>query len=277
MKTDGDGYFQQDSSLDLHLENIAPGAVDIDEAELIRTYHGWFWDDRLTKMLDPGDIFSGQPAQMAPGADYHGTRSDTEWALTHYIARVRATDSGGGAQRTALAIPIERPGFTAVAPTKAEVPVWLGMWANPGDIIPLLEGGKTVHWLVLGGEIVNWSGETVRVAGLHVTVLTPGGTIVVDRECNYDFRKFHYSDWPAVPSSPTAHAELPDPYTVFVDGIEIPSSVDVSAGLDRAPRPELQAARRLVRLGDACRPRGVAGDAADARAGTRELDTSATA
>ena len=231
VKTDGDGYFQQDSSLDLHLENIAPGAVDIDEAELIRTYHGWFWDDRLTKMLDPGDIFSGQPAQMAPGADYHGTRSDTEWALTHYIARVRATDSGGGAQRTALAIPIERPGFTAVAPTKAEVPVWLGMWANPGDIIPLLEGGKTVHWLVLGGEIVNWSGETVRVAGLHVTVLTPGGTIVVDRECNYDFRKFHYSDWPAVPSSPTAHAELPDPYTVFVDGIEIPSSVDVSAGL----------------------------------------------
>ena len=43
--------------------------------------------------------------------------------------------------------------------------MWLGMWANPGDIIPLIKDGKTVHWLVLGGEIVNWSGETVRVAG----------------------------------------------------------------------------------------------------------------
>ncbi len=231
VKTDANGYFEQDSSLDLHLKSIAPGAVDIVEAELIRTYHGWFWDDRVTQMLDPGDIFSGQPAHMAAGADYHGTRGDGEWALAHYVARVRATDSGGAAQRTALAIPIERSGFAAVAPTEATVPVWLGMWANPGDIIPLIKGGKNVHWLVLGGEIVNWSGETVSVAGLHVTVLTPGGKIVVDRECNYDFRKFHYSDWPAVPQSPTTHGELVDPYTVFVDGIEIPAKVDVSAGL----------------------------------------------
>ena len=92
VKTDANGYFEQDSSLDLHLKSIAPGAVDINEAELIRTYHGWFWDDRLTQMLDPGDIFSGQPAHMAAGADYHGTRGDSEWALTHYIARLRATD-----------------------------------------------------------------------------------------------------------------------------------------------------------------------------------------
>ena len=74
--------------------------MDINEAELIRTYHGWFWDDRLTQMLDPGDIFSGQPAHMAAGADYHRTRGDSEWALTHYIARLRATSSGGAAQRT---------------------------------------------------------------------------------------------------------------------------------------------------------------------------------
>ena len=231
VKTDSNGYFEQDSSLDLQLKSIAPGPVDLVEAELIRTYHGWFWDDRLTKMLDSGEIFSGKPAQMAGGVVYHGTRSDTEWALTHYIARVRATDSGGAAQRTALSVPIERSGFAAVAPTEAAVPVWLGMWANPADIVPLSKGGKTVHWLVLGGEIVNWSGETVSVAGLHVTVLTPGGTIVVDRECNYDFRKFQYPDWPTLPPSPTAHADLPDPYTVFVDGIEIPAKVDVSAGL----------------------------------------------
>jgi len=34
-----------------------------------------------------------------------------------------------------------------------------------------------------------------------------------------------------VPPSTIAHAELPDPYTVFVDGIKIPAKVDVSAGL----------------------------------------------
>lgn len=232
VKSFSSGYFEQDSSLDLHLKSVAPGSVDLVEGELIRTYHGWFWGDRLTKVLDPGEIFGGQSPVVAAGADYHGTRNDNEWALTHYVARARATDSGGAAQRTALAIPIQRNGFTPVAPTEATVPVWLGMWANPADVIPLTTGGKTVHWLVIGGEIVNWSGETLRVAGLHVTVLTPGGTIIEDRECNYDFRVFDYPNgWPAVPPSTIAHAELPDPYTVFVDGVEIPKSVDVSAGL----------------------------------------------
>jgi len=239
VKTASNGYFEQDSSLDLHLKNIAPSAVNIVEEELIRSYHGWFWDDRVTKLGDPKDIFSGQPAHMAAGADYHGKRADNEWGLTHYISRVRATDASGAAQRTALSIPIPRPGFAAVAPTQATVPVWLGMWANPADIMLLTKDGKNVHWLVLGGEIVNWSGETLLVAGLHVTVLTPGGTIVVDRECNYDFRKFHYADWPPVPPSTIAHAELPDPYTVFVDGIEIPAKVDVNAGLDRTTRAQL--------------------------------------
>lgn len=232
VKTAPSGYFEQDSSLDLHLKNIAPGAVDIAEAELIRTYHGWFWEDRLTKMLDAGEIFAGQPAQMAPGADYHGTRADGEWGLTHWVVRVRAEDSGGAAQRAALAIPIERSGFAAVAPTDATVPVWLGMWANPTDIVSLAKDGKTVRWLMLGGEIVNWTGETLLVAGLHVTVLTPGGTIVLDRECNHDFRKFDYvAGWPKLPPSSIAHAELPDPYTVFVDGLEIPVGVDLSGGL----------------------------------------------
>jgi len=232
VKTDGNGYFEQDSSLDLHLTSTASGPVDIVEAELIRAYHGWFWPDRLTKMLDSTDIFSGQPAQMAPGADYHGTRLDGEWALTHYIARVRVIDSSGAAQRTALAVPIHRSGFTPVAGTEATVPVWLGMWANPADIIPLSKDGKTVNWLVIGGEIVNWTGQTLRVAGLHMTVLAPNGTIIIDRECNYDFRKHDYANnWPKLPPSTIAHAELPDPYTVFVDGTEIPAKVDVSAGL----------------------------------------------
>src|SRR5262249_17866182 len=137
-----------------------------------------------------------------------------------------ATDSSL-AQRTAVAIPILRSGFTSVAPTEATVPVWLGMWANPADIIPLTNNGKTVHWLVIGGEIVNWTGGTLLVAGLHLSVLTPNGTIIVDRECNYDFRKFDYpNQWPTLPPSTIAHAELPDPYSVFVDGTEIPASVD---------------------------------------------------
>jgi hypothetical protein len=235
VKTGGGGYFEQDSSLDLHLKDTTPGAVDIVDDELIPTFHGWFWNDPdnpLPKMLDSGQIFSGQSAQMTPGADYHGTRLDgAQFGLTHYVARVRATDSGGAAQRTALAIPIPRSGFTQVAPSQATIPVWLGMWANPADIIPLSKDGKTVHWLVVGGEIVNWTGETLRVAGLHMTVLTPSGTIVVDRECNYDFRKFDYPVWSKLPPSTIAHAELPDPITVFVDGTEIPTNVDVSSGL----------------------------------------------
>jgi hypothetical protein len=232
VKTDGGGYFEQDSSLDLHLKNIASGAVDIQQAELIRCYHGWFWPDRLTKMFDSGKIFGGKSTHMAVNADYLGTRTDTEWGCTHYIARVRATDANAKAQRTALAIPIQRSGFASVGVTEATVPVWLGVWANPADMVTLYKDGKSVHWLVLGGEIVNWTGVTLRVAGLHVTVLTPSGTILVDRECNYDFRKLDYDNhWPAAPPSTIAHAELPDEYTVFVDGIELPTKAEKGAGL----------------------------------------------
>ena len=149
------------------------------------------------------------------------------------------------------------------------MPLWLGLWANPGDIIPLIKDGKKVRWLVLGGEIVNWSGETVSVAGLHVTVLTPGGTIIADRECNYDFRRLQYPDRPraAVPD----HGELNDPYTVFVDGIEIPTAVDLSAGLTVRLVLNWAAARRLVWLDGAHRPRRLPGDAAHAVAGAGQL------
>ena len=87
---------------------------------------------------------------------------------------------------------------------------------EPGDIIPLIKDGKKVRWLVLGGEIVNWSGETVSVAGLHVTVLTPGGTIIADRECNYDFPGSvpRLAPGAAVPD----HGELNDPYRCSLTG-----------------------------------------------------------
>ena len=52
------------------------------------------------------------------------------------------------------------------------------------------------------GTSVNWTGGTVHVAGLHVTVLTTSGTIVAERECNYELpRKHQYPDWPAEPQS----------------------------------------------------------------------------
>ena len=116
--------------MDLHLKSIAPGAVDINEAELIRTYHGWFWDDRLTQMLDPGD------AILRPTGAHGGRRGLPRDArrqrvsVTRYIARLRATNLQRR-RAAAAAIPIERSGFATVAPTEATVPLWLGLWANP--------------------------------------------------------------------------------------------------------------------------------------------------
>ena len=232
--SDANGYYQENASIDLHVKNISGGAVDITEADLIRTYNGWFWPDiswRLQPMFDAGQILAANSTHMVAGADYHGTWNDSEWGLTHYVARVRATGAGGAVQRTALSIPMPRAGYPAPDPTTADVPVFMGLWSNPLDIVTLITNGKLVRWLVLGGSITNWTGQTVHVAGLHATVLTPGGTIVADRELNHDFRQLQYPDWPPEPTSPTSHGELKDPYVVFVDGMEISDRIDLARGL----------------------------------------------
>lgn len=234
VTSDANGYYKEDASVDLHVKNISGEAVDITDADLIRTYNGWFWPDtptRIQPMFDADQILDGNSKHMAAGADYHGTWNDDEWGLTHYVARVRATGAGGAVQRTALSIPMPRASYPAPAPTTADVPVFMGLWSNPLDIVTLIKDGKLVRWLVLGGSITNWTGQTVHVAGLHVTVLTPGGKIVADRELNHDFRQLHYSDWPPEPTSPTSHGELKDPYVVFVDGMEISGRIDLAGGL----------------------------------------------
>ena len=63
VTTDPNGYFVQSSAIDLHLKNIASDAVDITDADLIRTYNGWFWPDipwRLQPMFDPDQILSAE-------------------------------------------------------------------------------------------------------------------------------------------------------------------------------------------------------------------------
>ena len=205
-------------------------------------------------MFDAGQILAANSTHMVAGADFHGTWNDYEWGLTHYVARVPGHWCRWRGPAYRAVDPDSRAlVFPPPATTNADVPVFMGLWSNPLDIVTLIKDGKLVRWLVLGGSITNWTGQTVHVAGLHITVLTPGGTIVDDRELNHDFRQLHYADWPAEPTSPTSHGELKDPYVVFVDGMEISDRINLDRRLEGTPGVRLQGTRGLVQLHDARR------------------------
>jgi hypothetical protein len=226
---DDEGGFSQLSSATLQLKNGPGKVVQVTDADVLLTYDGWYWPDWANKPLfESGGAFEGEPTEMQPSALYAGSMQDWWGELTHFIPRVRAEAGGGVAQRTALALPILRPGYQAPAVFTPQVPVYLGLWSNPLEIVPLWYGNKQVPWMIVGGMIVNWSGKPLRIGGLHITVKTPGGHIVVDRELNYDFRA---ADGSVLPAEDSAHAYVPGEIAKFLDGVRLPAHVDLSAGL----------------------------------------------
>jgi hypothetical protein len=227
------GGYGQTTELDLTLTNLTGDPVEIVEAEVINTYSGWAWPDGRAPMFT-GDtpILAGNPTTMAAGAQYSGTATYFWAGVTHLVARIRAKDANGNLLRLVKAIPIKRPTFATPAPLKIKAPVFLGLWTSPLEIVPLWLNGAETRWLMIGGAVMNGSGKTLRIGGLHATVEL-AGDIVEDRELAYNFRHFVPPDLKVleqVPPPTDAHAELPSSFSYFVDGIELPSDLDLSAG-----------------------------------------------
>lgn len=218
--------FTQESRLDLTIENVSGQDVDIEEADVIRSYSGWFWLDepgRLMRAFDPATgMFGSDSAHMTSGASY--TRSHTDWekGFTHYLVRVRARAADGRRQRVAVAIPIVRTPLPAPPAMTADVPVLMGLWSDPLDIVDLVHpDGRRNPWLTLGGSITNWSDEIVQVGGFKALVKDRHGTILVERELTHTFRELHWNDWPTLPAPERSYADIDRPYTVFIDGIDL--------------------------------------------------------
>jgi len=147
-------------------------------------------------------------------------------------------------------VPVLRPGSAAPPAISTSSPVYLALWTKPAELVPVWLAGKNKTWLSVGGQIVNLSGKTLRIAGFQV-VLTIDGKVVVDQPVTAQMNHFVPSatdsdrKFKAVAPPVDGVQELTDFATYFVDGFEVA----------KAPSSFKNASLRLIlnyKIGNRC-------------------------
>lgn len=204
----------------MQLENVSGEKLDILSQHFALTWHGWRYPDMEVSYL--------QTTHVAPGDAIPYSRSfpHAETGLTHAEAKVYVKGADDRRQLATASIPILAT-VPAEPPraTEPSVPVALGLWTNPMDVVPLWVDDKRVNWLAIGGMACNWTMQDLRVAYLDVVVLDPNGTIVEERDLRYDFRDIDRNPLPPVDPA-NAYAQISGTHAYFVDGLPIGNDFD---------------------------------------------------
>lgn len=213
----------QSVSVDVQVENVSGQLLEIVSENFVLTWHGW----RYASPDTPDTPFLNIN-QLGPGTTtpYRASFATAMAGLTHAEAKVHVKAADDRRQLAMASIPILAPA-PAQPPhaTDPSVPVALGLWTNPMDVVPLWMDDKQVNWLPIGGMICNWTNEVLRIAYLHIVVLDPSGTIIEERDLNYDLRDVKREPLP--PADPAkAYAQIDGPYAYFVDGLLIDNKFD---------------------------------------------------
>ncbi len=232
-------------SLSLMLKNQTASSVKITEAQLLLTQQGGWVETYFThSMFGSGKIFAGNSMDVAAGLTYTGSENYL-WGIgaTHLVARLKA-QSGTKKQHSHTVIPTVRSGFAPPAAFAAPTPVFIGLWTNPSEVVPLWLGDKQTRWLTVGGNIFNGSGETARLVGWHLT-FEADGTVVLDENLALSF--FHYvgDDFKPLPAAQNAEMALTEPLAYFVYGFDV----------GHAPKKFAKGIVRIVanyKIGDRC-------------------------
>jgi hypothetical protein len=162
-------------SLSLTLKNQTASPVKITEAQLLLTQQGGWVETYFTQPLfGSGKVFGSKSLDVPAGQTYSGS-SSFMWGIgaTYLIARLKAL-VGTKKQHTHTVIPTVRSGFPSPGGFAAPKPVFIGLWTNPSEVIPLWSGNKQTRWLTVGGNIFNGSGKQVRLVGWHLTFEADG-------------------------------------------------------------------------------------------------------
>src|SRR6266480_2310370 len=160
------------------LKNLTNSNAKVTLAELYAMESGGFiYADAVENALT--GLFSGASPTIAAGATINGSGT-REWGfgIAHYLLRWQA-ESGSTKQRGVATVPVLRAGSAAPPAITTPTPVYLALWTKPAELVPVWLAGKNKTWLSVGGQIVNLSGKTLRIAGFQV-VLTIDGKVVVD-------------------------------------------------------------------------------------------------
>lgn len=237
----------EDLSLSLNLKNATTSAVKVTEAELLLTQTGGWVEKYFTQPLyGNGKIWEGQSQDIAPLQSYGGSMK-FGWGIgaEYFIVRLKAHSAGGKNQYSHTVIPMPRSGFSPPAGFTAPTPLFIGLWAQPAEVIPLWSGNAQTRWLTVGGQIINGSGQTARLVGWHL-IFEADGKIVLDQELPMNFN--HYDtkdDFKPMPPPEGGEMALKEFLAYFVYGFDV----------GKAPKSFSKGTLRLIanyKIGDRC-------------------------
>jgi Peptidase family M23 len=221
-------------SVSLELANKTSETVKITEAQLLLTQEGGWVETYFTQpLLGSGNVLGSKSKDMPAGQTYAGSKS-FGWGIgaTYFIARLKA-QTGTKKQHSHTVIPTVRSGYTPPSGFTAPKPVFIGLWTNPSEVVPLWLGNKQTRWLTVGGNIFNGSGQTARLVGWHLT-FEADGKVVVDRNLGMNFHHYVGDEFKPLPAAQAGEMALTETLAYFVYGFDVGSAPhNFSKGLVR--------------------------------------------
>lgn len=172
------------TTLDLTVQNLTGGTANVIEATLDVMSTGGYIDE-LGSLYS--GILSGHSPSLSAKQSYKGSaKISLGVGAAQYLVRLKESQNGTQSYSHAI-VPMSRAGFKAPALTGAADPIYIGLWTNPAEIVPVWRKGKKANWLTVGGQIVNGPGTSLTIAAWRVH-LEIDGSILLDQDLPMTFK-----------------------------------------------------------------------------------------
>ena len=211
--------FNQTNEFDLTIQNVSKGNAVIQGCDLLLTQAGG-WIEGMFNLYARGRPLAGKPTTLSANGSI---KVKFDWGtgngVTHGVIRLR-----GPKQQSLTPITIVRDGFPAPPPVSANSRLFIGLYTQPGEVIPLWKNGVQTMWLSVGGMLFN-GGAPVRVSSVKIVVESEGQT-VFSSPVVPNFRDYNYDDYTlgeaTLPIDADGTVLLTSIASPFVHGLEIP-------------------------------------------------------
>ena len=183
----------QNQSLSVTITNKTASTVNITGGLVMLDELGGFVD-WSGSVYGNGALLGSPTLSIAPGGS-KSVSGNFSWGMgvADFVLDLIA-ESGNQKQHLNKVFPVIRSGFPAPATISTPNPVFVGLWTDPGEIVPMWLD-KEHLWISVAGQMVNTSQSTVRLAAWHMTLEVDGKTLI-DQDLDFKFWWFDSTGTP---------------------------------------------------------------------------------